>query len=184
VYSGIPRKLAESEYNERQASCQKAVDVLHTVDPGIAALRDASPGILEGVKDRMDPRVYKRARHVISEQTRVFDLIGAMKEQDLETVGKILLEGHRSLDEDYEVSLPLLNQMVDTLYEESGVIGCRLTGAGFGGSLVCLIDEGGCDVEKTTKRFLKKFKDKTPEPVQIWELTTVDGAAFQADFED
>ena len=72
VYSGIPRKLADSEYNERQSSCQKAVEVLRKISPQIEALRDASMENLEEAKERMEERVYKRARHVITEQDRVF----------------------------------------------------------------------------------------------------------------
>ena len=183
IYSGIPRALADSEYNERQASCQEAVRICRKIEPDVDALRDVSPEILQSAETRMEPRVFRRARHVVSEQTRVFALIEAMAATELNTIGQILLAGHRSLDEDYEVSLPLLNEMVERLQKEQGVVGTRLTGAGFGGSLICLIEENVCDVERTTERFKETFQGRTPEPVQIWELTTVDGAAFQADGE-
>ena len=179
IYSGIPRSLAASEYNERQASCQKAVDVLKKADPTIQALRDASPELVASQRSLLGERIYCRAKHVVTEERRVFGLMEAFEKEDLQKVGELLLEGHRSLSRDYEVSLPVLDEMVDWLYRQAGVMGARLTGAGFGGSLICLVDSAVVDLEGMTAGFLERFGQRTPEPPQLWRLRSVDGAKYQ-----
>jgi galactokinase len=178
VYSGIPRSLAASEYNERQASCQEAVVVLRELDSGISSLRDVSPELLESAKARLNERVYRRARHVVIEERRVFDLVEAFQKRDANRAGALLFEGHRSLSEDYEVSLPILDEMVDWLYSQNRMIGARLTGAGFGGSLICMVEEG-MDVAGISAAFVETFGKRTPEPPHVWKLKTVDGARYQ-----
>jgi galactokinase len=177
IYSGIPRALADSEYNERFGSCQKAVEILQKENPKIQALRDATLEEVETHKTLLGELISKRARHVVTEQVRVFRLIDAFRTNDLESVGKSLLQGHQSLSKDYEVSLPILDEMVDWLYSH-GAVGARLTGAGFGGSLICLIEKEGSDPEKLSADFVEVFRPKTPEPPQMWTLTTVDGAKY------
>jgi galactokinase len=181
VYSGIPRALAASEYNERQSSCQTAAETLGKTHPQVKALRDAAPAMLEAHREALGDRVFRRARHVVGEQQRVFDLIDAFAGDDLPRAGEILLDGHRSLSEDYEVSLPILDEMIDWLYSREGVVGARLTGAGFGGSLVCLVRRGKIDVKKLSTEFNHKFGSGTPDPPQIWHLASVDGAKYQKD---
>ena len=178
VYSGIPRALANSEYNERLESCRKAVALLQQHHPDVRALRDASPELLEQVRGDMDDRIYRRARHVITEQQRVFALIEAMQQDDAARIGEILKAGHDSLSRDYEVSLPILDEMIDWLYRQPGIIGARLTGAGFGGSLITVAERDRVDAERVQQEFLAAFGDRTPEPPQLWPLITVDGAKY------
>jgi len=180
IYSGIPRSLAASAYNERLESCRKVVKILRKTDPHIHALRDATTDLVESHKSNLGERIYRRARHVVTEQERVFELIQAMEREDRRRMGEILMAGHESLSRDYEVSLPLLDNMVEWLCRQSGVIGARLTGAGFGGSLICLAESDACDVESLSEIFLEQFEKKTPERPQIWTLTTVDGARYQS----
>jgi galactokinase len=182
IYSGIPRSLDTSEYNERQASCKKAVEILREADPNIRALRDGSPELVESQKQILGDRVYRRAKHVVKEQRRVFALVDACRQNDLERAGKLLVEGHMSLSNDYEVSLPLLDEMVDWLCQQPAVVGARLTGAGFGGSLICLVESNNADVEGLAGKFREAFGRKTPEPPEIWKLTTMDGAKYQRSF--
>ena len=180
IYSGVPRSLAKGgEYNERQESCQKAVEVLSKADPSIKALRDATPEIVEAEKSALGDLAYRRARHVVSEQRRVFEMLTAFERGDADRVGEILRDGHRSLAEDFEVSLPVLDAMVEWLCRQGGVIGARLTGAGFGGSLICLAYEGMIDEAILMEDFAGEFEGETPEKPQVWELTSVDGARYQ-----
>lgn len=183
IYSGIPRSLATSEYNERQASCTKAVEILSKADPSVKALRDATPELLESVREEMGDMVYRRAKHVITEQTRVFEIIKAFAENDQKAIGAALLAGHKSLADDYEVSLPVMDKMVEWLMANQGVIGARITGAGFGGSMICLVDAEKVDVDSLSKRFVEEFKTKTPEPPELWKLSAVDGAMYQPTLE-
>ena len=178
IYSGIPRSLAASEYNERQESCQKAVEILKKTNPGITALRDATTEMVETAKHELGDRVYKRAKHVVTEEKRVFEILDAFTANDLPRIGEVLLEGHKSLSVDYEVSLPILDEMIEWFYKQTGVIGARLTGAGFGGSLICLVETEKTDIEELSSSFIKEFKNRTPESPEIWRLTTVDGAKY------
>lgn len=121
VDSGIPRRLAGSAYAERRASCEAVAARL-----GVPALRDATAGQVAG-----DPR----ARHVVSENARVLAAADALRAGDLEELGRLMLESHASLRDDYEVSTPELDALVDRLVA-AGALGARLTGAGFGGYVV------------------------------------------------
>jgi galactokinase len=123
VHSGMPRTLAGSAYAERRAACEAAAQRL-----GLRALRDAT---VDQVAD--DPR----ARHVVSENARVLSAVEALRESDFAKLGGLLLESHRSLRDDFEVSTPELDALVDCLVSH-GALGARLTGAGFGGCVVAL----------------------------------------------
>jgi len=179
IYTGIPRALAASEYNERQSSCQRAVAVLQHHYPEIKALRDATPAQVESRKRALGDSAYRRARHVVTEQRRVFAMVEAFERNDLPRAGRLLLEGHRSLAEDYDVSLPVLDEMVDWLYAQQGVVGARLTGAGFGGSLVCVVEAGKVEAAQMAERFANAFAARMPEAPLLWKLTAVDGAKHQ-----
>lgn len=178
LYTGIPRALAASEYNERFESCQGAVRIMQKTHSGILALRDAAMDMVENHRDALGDRVYKRARHVVTEQNRVFRMIDAFESEDLESIGEILHVGHRSLSEDYEVSLPVLDEMIDWLYGRKGVVGARLTGAGFGGSLICLVRQEIADTEDLIETFIETFRSRVPEKPEVWVLKTVNGARY------
>lgn len=123
VHSGVERQLADSEYAARRAACEAAAARI-----GVPALRDATP---EAVAD--DPI----ARHVVSENARVLACCAALRRGDLERVGALLLEGHASLRDDFRVSIPELDTLVEC-FVAHGALGARLTGAGFGGCVVGL----------------------------------------------
>lgn len=182
VYSGIPRALVASEYNERQDSCRRAVAVLQAAWPGIRALRDATPEQVEACRRELGEKVYRRARHVVTEQRRVFAMVDALEAGDGEGAGKLLYEGHRSLAVDYEVSLPILDEMVEWLSRQPGVLGARLTGAGFGGSLICMVASGAADEQETAARFAQRFAAQTREKPALWKLRAVDGARYRPPF--
>ncbi len=124
VHSGLPRELADSEYGQRRAACEAAAARL-----GIVALRDATA---DQVAD--DPI----ARHVVSENARVLDFVAALRAGELDRLGPILLAGHASLRDDFRVSTPELDLLVELLVGH-GAAGARLTGAGFGGCVLGLV---------------------------------------------
>ncbi|QYK53161.1 MAG: galactokinase [Fimbriimonadaceae bacterium] len=130
--TGKARTLAASGYNERRAQCEAAAQVL-----GIPSLRDAELSDLARLSDEMQ---IKRARHVISENQRVHDFTAALARQDLPAIGQLMAESHVSLRDDYEVSCPELDIMVQAARSAPGCIGARLTGAGFGGAAVALTE--------------------------------------------
>jgi galactokinase len=131
IDSGVPRTLAASKYNERRAECEEASRKL-----GVKALRDVSDPAL--VEDLPEP-LRRRARHVVLENLRVQE---AARGVSAERFGALMNASHDSLRDDYEVSIPELDLLVDALRAAPGVLGARLTGAGFGGATVALCRTG------------------------------------------
>jgi galactokinase len=130
VHSGLPRTLAGSEYSERRDACAAAAARI-----GVATLRDAR---LDQVAD--DPL----ARHVVTENQRVLAMADALRVGDIGELGPLLLESHASLRDDFEVSTPELDALVELLVG-AGALGARLTGAGFGGCVVALVQRNHAD---------------------------------------
>ena len=132
VHSGVPRGLAGSAYAERVRECTLA-------EESIGPLRVARPA---AVYDIADETIRARARHVVSENERVRAFAAALRSGDLTTAGRLMVDSHASLRDDYEVSTPELDALVDRLCRTRGVYGARLTGAGFGGCVVALTAPG------------------------------------------
>ena len=136
--SKVSRGLAGSAYNERRAQCEEAVAKLQAVLPGITSLRDVSPEQLMGHRDVLPPVVFRRARHVVTEDARTLEGAELLEAGDLRRFGELMNESHRSLRDDYEVSSRQLDVLVSAAQAVPGVYGSRLTGAGFGGCTVSL----------------------------------------------
>jgi galactokinase len=136
------RSLASSAYNERRKECETGVAILRQVLPSVKALRDVSSEQLKAAKDLLPPVVYRRCWHVITENERVMATVNALAEGDLGTVGNLMNASHDSLRDDYEVSSPALDAMVEAMRSVDGCFGARLTGAGFGGCAVALVARG------------------------------------------
>jgi galactokinase len=129
--SGVPRSLAGSGYNQRRAECETAAQQL-----GVKALRD-----VESLKKiaNLPELLQRRARHVIAENDRVLRVLGGVSAQEL---GELMNASHASLRDDYQVSVPALDRLVDILQRIPEVFGAKLTGAGFGGACVALVVAG------------------------------------------
>lgn len=136
----VKHALASSAYNERRAQCEEGVKRLAAHVAGIKALRDVTINQLEQFKCELSEVVYRRCRHVISENTRVLFAAEALENGDVVSFGKLMNESHRSLRKDYEVSSRELNLMVQLARKFQGVFGARMMGGGFGGSTVNLVD--------------------------------------------
>jgi galactokinase len=141
VHSGVRRGLEHSQYNERRQACEEAVAALKGRKAGIKALRDLSMDELERWQGDLSPLSLKRARHVIGENARVLEACAALERGDAPAFGALMNASHRSLAEDYEVSSPELDALVAAARALPGVHGARLTGAGFGGCTVHLIEK-------------------------------------------
>lgn len=137
--SAVPRTLAASAYNQRRAECTRALAALRVTDPSLRALRDVDPQSLEQLGSRLSPVEWRRVRHVVSENQRVQGAVSSLRRGDLDEVGRLMLASHQSLRDDYEVSGPELDTLVTTAIDTPGVVGARLTGAGFGGCVVALV---------------------------------------------
>jgi galactokinase len=136
----VRHEHATSGYNTRRRECEEGLRALTEVLPGIRALRDVSLEALEKHSDRLAPLIYKRVRHVVTENDRVKKAARALEKTDVTQFGRLMAESHRSLRDDYEVSSPELDLMVDLANGQPGVYGTRMTGGGFGGCTVILVD--------------------------------------------
>jgi galactokinase len=138
INTNVRHRLQESEYAKRRARCEEAARVLK-----VPALRDTTLEALESARRQMGPVVFRRARHVVSENERTLQTAKAIQASDWPVVGKLMYASHASLRDDYEVSCPELDAAVEIMQhigENGGVIGCRMTGAGFGGCVVSLVN--------------------------------------------
>jgi galactokinase len=135
VHSGQARTLAGSAYGDRRRACEEAAR-------RIGPLRAATPADVAGIGD---PVLRRRARHVVTENHRVAAFADALRSGDPVTAGALMAGSHASLRDDFEVSTPALDALVDRLTARPGVYGARLTGAGFGGCVVALADRGAVD---------------------------------------
>lgn len=136
------RSLAGSAYNERRQQCEEGVAILQKALPHVKALRDVSPDELEAHKGDLPETVYRRCRHVVTENQRVQRTVEALRKGDLLAVGLYMERSHASLRDDYAVSSPALDAMVEAMMNAPGCFGARLTGAGFGGCAVALVQPG------------------------------------------
>jgi galactokinase len=137
--SMVRHELAAGEYNRRRADCEAGVRILRRHFPGVRALRDVTAADLESHKSELPDPVYRRCRHVISENQRVLGAAEALQAGDLDRVGQFMCESHRSLRCDYEVSSAELDVLVELASACQGVYGARMTGGGFGGCTVNLV---------------------------------------------
>jgi galactokinase len=139
VNTMVKHALAGSAYKDRVAECAAAVAGIKQKFPGAESLRDVSPEQLESVAPSLSEVVARRARHVVTEDARVGRFVEASARGDLALMGKLLVESHRSLQHDYEVSCAELDFLVDTALTIDGVYGSRMTGGGFGGCTVTML---------------------------------------------
>ena len=172
--TGVKRKLAASEYNIRRQQCTEGAHLLSYVLPSVKTLRDVSAKQFEQHKGKLGDIIRRRCQHVIYENERVLRSVSALKKKDLSEFGKLMYQSHMSLKNDFEVSCPELDAAVDICAEVEGVYGARMTGAGFGGSAICLVETS--QAEAVVERLQKEFPSKTRRKPTIQVCTTEDGA--------
>jgi len=159
INTNVRHQLADGEYAKRRAQCEAAAKAL-----GVPALRDASLEMLMGAKAKMDPVALRRAHHVITENQRTLDMAEAIAGRKWETAGALMYASHESLRTDYEVSCRELDAVVEIargLGEREGVIGCRMTGGGFGGCAVGLVRT------EIAKRLIRKFDEQYEKRTRV-----------------
>jgi galactokinase len=139
VNTMVKHALSGSAYHDRVRECASAVEGIAAVYANVKSLRDVSPEQFEGVAARLPEVVARRARHVVTEDARVNRFVEASGQGDVSAMGKLMVESHRSLQHDYEVSCAELDFLVDAALAIDGVYGSRMTGGGFGGCTVTLL---------------------------------------------
>jgi galactokinase len=172
INTNVRHKLAEGEYAKRRAQCEAAARVLKA-----AALRDATMEGLDAAQGQLDPVVFRRARHVISENERTLQAARAIQASDWTAVGQLMQASHASLRDDYEVSCPELDvavKIAQEIGEAGGVIGCRMTGGGFGGCVVSLVKTEA--VKHITRSLDAAYEKKTGTQASIFSSRPAAGA--------
>lgn len=171
--SHIERSLAASAYNQRRAECEQAVELLKVHLPGIKALRDVTSQQLEKYGHVLPAVVRQRARHVISENERVITGANALRSGDIGEFGRLMNASHASLRDDYAVSIPEMDSLVASAQRVSGCHGSRLTGAGFGGCTVSLVDVDS--VERFRHEVAANYLASTGRSATIYVTQASDG---------
>lgn len=162
--SGVQRGLAGSGYNDRRAACERGVELLRGRYPDIVALRDVTPEMLEEAKLLLPDVVYKRCYHVVHEIARVQAGVAALRRGALQEFGEMMYASHAGSRDWYEVSVPELDVLVAAAQAAPGALGARVTGAGFGGCTVNLVEAARADacIAHVQKAFAARF-GRTPE---------------------
>lgn len=175
--TNVRRELVSSEYNKRRAECEKGVEILKRWKPGISSLRDLTLEDFRKYEAELPDITQKRCRYVVEENTRVENAVAALTAKDLKTFGNLMNASHSGLRDMYEVSCDELNVLTDIAQSIDGVIGARMTGAGFGGCTVNLVEKDS--VDELRKRVLNEYPKHTNIDPDIYVCNVGDGARFK-----
>jgi galactokinase len=156
--SRVKHSLASSEYNKRREECEEGVRILSEHMPDIMSLRDVSSTDFERLSEHLPEAVAKRCRHVISENARTLAAVAAIRRGDLIETGRLMFLSHQSLQQDYEVSSPELDLLVDAAMAIDGVYGSRMTGGGFGGCTITLLESSVYD--RFRRELVNAYEDR------------------------
>jgi galactokinase len=172
--TGVKHEIAFGEYNKRRAECEEAVGDFKSRLPRIDALRDVTLSELQEFGRGMPAVVFRRARHVITENERALKASEALRTGEMERFGQLMLASHQSLREDYEVSCDELNVMVSLAEKIEGVLGARMTGGGFGGCTVNLVRQDS--VARFQREISGGYQAATGIIPQVYICDAADGA--------
>ena len=150
--SMVHHALASGEYNKRRQSCEEGVRRLIPAVGPIKALRDVSPAVLEANRGLLDEETYRRCRHVVTENERVVEAADALEQGDLARFGALMNDSHVSMRDDYAITCPEVDTLVAIAQAQPGVLGARMTGGGFGGCVVSLVEAAAVDAFMTSVR--------------------------------
>jgi galactokinase len=169
----VKHSIAKGEYNQRRAECEAGVRALSKYLPNVRALRDVTLADLKKYGRDLSDVVLRRCRHVVSENLRVQEAAEALDRRDLPAFGKLMLESHRSLRDDFEVSSAELDIMVELAEKAEGVYGSRMTGGGFGGCTITLVKAES--VEAFRQIVPQGYERATGRKPEIYICTAADG---------
>lgn len=172
--SNKKRGLGDSKYNERRSECERALVELQTV-LDISSLGELTNEAFEAAKELIrDPVRVRRVRHAVSENQRTIQAVQALKAHNLKEFGLLMNESHVSLRDDYEVTGPELDTLVEAAWKQEGVIGSRMTGAGFGGCTVSIVSNN--QIEAFIRNVGREYVDKIGYEADFYVVDIGDGA--------
>lgn len=170
INSNVKRGLVDSEYNARREQCEVAARFF-----GVKALRDVDPALFFSIEDELDPVVSRRARHVITENDRTLAAADALASGDLKRMGELMAESHASMRDDFEITVPQIDKLVEIVKEVIGDKGgVRMTGGGFGGCIVALVPQDM--VEKVRHAVEEKYQAHSGLKETFYVCTASQGA--------
>jgi galactokinase len=169
----VRHALAGGEYNQRRAECDDAARLFAQKKPGVKALRDVSKADFEKYQGELPETVRRRCRHVIAENARVLEAGGALARHDLRRFGQLMRESHASLRDDFQVSCRELDVMVEIAGQIDGVYGARMTGGGFGGCTINLVQRER--VEAFRGQVVEHYERATGKQPEIYVCSAGDG---------
>ena len=175
--SNVKRQLVDSAYNERRSQCEEGVRLLKATLPAIAALRDVTSAQLQAHAALLPPLTFQRCRHVVTENERVTQAVEALNANNIARFGELLNQSHESLRDDYQVSCKELDILVELARSVNGTIGSRMTGAGFGGCTVSLVQDSA--VETFRQVIVEKYKERTGITADVYISKAEDGARVE-----
>jgi galactokinase len=173
--TGVRHSLADGEYGKRRADCARAAEIL-----GVSQLRDCDEPAVLAAKYRLPSPLFERARHVVTENARTLRFADALDRNDWAAAGELMYQSHRSLRDDYEVSCRELDLVVDTAREqgiEGGVYGARMTGGGFGGSAVCLVETA--QVARVVEHLSRVYREHTRLELDAFVTRPSEGSVWK-----
>ncbi len=172
VHSNVQRGLVDSEYNTRRKQCEAAARHYQ-----VKALRDIDYATLTQNRGQLDELIFKRARHVVSENQRTLDAAKALAQNDIQSMGLLMAQSHASMRDDFEITVPAIDQLVAILQNAIGPVGgARMTGGGFGGCVVALMPQHL--VEKASLAVLENYKAPNGRAATIYVCNAQNGVSL------
>lgn len=173
--SMVKHNLVDSEYNTRRIDCERAAARIGAVEPGVATLRDVTSAMLEKHRGLLTEREYRRARHVTGEDERVFQGIDYLEKGEIREFGRLLFESHESSVKNFENSCPELDYLVELAQSIPGCVGARLSGGGFGGISIHLVEKDAAD--DYCRRLATGFRAQTGKEPELIRCSIGEGAS-------
>ena len=175
--TNVSHNLASGEYNVRRSQCEEGVSVIQKKYPEVKSLRDVSPEMLAEFKAELPAVIYNRCSYVVDEKVRVLNTVEALKNNQLDVMGKNMYETHSGLQHLYEVSCPELDFLVDFSKKYDEVIGARVMGGGFGGCTINIVHKDF--VEQFTNEASKAYFDKFNIKLTAFEANPSEGTSIK-----
>lgn len=176
--SGVSHTHASSGYNQRREECRQGVAFLQERDAGIRSLRDVSPAMVADMQGTMPEPLYRRCRYVVQENQRVLRAVEALEQSEMALLGNLLTASHHGLRDDYEVSCPELDYLVETAISLPGVLGSRMMGGGFGGCSLTLVR--GEALAEVREQLVSSYSRSFGREAAPLEVCLVDGVRLSS----
>ncbi len=174
--SNVRHQHAGGEYNARREACEEGVRLLRPLLGPISALRDVTPADLERHRSALPEFVYRRCRHIVTENARVLEAERALKAGDFAACGEAMNASHASMRDDFEITCPEVDFLAALARREPGVYGSRMTGGGFGGCTVSLVEADA--VERVSRHIAERYPVAAGRDADVFVCSPCDGAGL------